>query len=399
MLLLAAAAAVTAAGLYVTYGSFVLERLASSDQQTHSDWETFWLSARALLDGQDIYRTEAGLPNLNPPIFSALIAPLGGMEFLPSYRLWVLLMATLFVASMAAVAVELRMRAAGAVPVVVAVLLSSPMVAMLGLGQMYPLLTAGLVAAWIADRRDRLALAGMALGVVVALKPSLAPVLLVPVLRRQWLTVGSALLAATGGTVAGWIICGSDSVPAWVHLLATNGPVTYWDNASLPGALLRLTSVSDWGWPIVEIPGGTVIGLILGVAVLAATAWMVRRPPAEGPDTALWAMAAAGLLASPLAWHTYLVVLMPGLLVLVACRRWPVATLLLALSLIGMEWPSLWWSDDGVSALPVSLYCGILLAYWGSLLQRPRPRPGLDLHVELIEREPAPPPTPTPAVA
>lgn len=399
MLLLAAVAAITAAGLYVTHGSFVLDRLASSDQAIHSDWETFWLSARALLDGHDIYRTEAGLPNLNPPIFTAMIAPLGGLNFLPSYRLWVLLMTGLFLVSMAAVAVELRMRAAAALPVVLVALLSSPMVAMLGLGQMYPILTAGLVAAWLADRRGRLALAGVALGLVLALKPSLAPVLLVPLLRRQWLTFGASLLAAAGATVAGWIICGPQSTPTWVDLLATNGPVTYWDNAALPGALLRLTSVSDWGRPLVEIPGGTIIGLVLGAAVLAATAWMVRRPPAEGPDTALWAMAAAGLLASPLAWHTYLVVLMPGIVVLVARGRWPAAVLLLALSMIGMEWPSIWWSDDGVSALPVSLYCGILLVFWGSLLQRPQPRPGLALHVELLDREPAPPPTPAPAVA
>ncbi|HEY4421413.1 MAG TPA: glycosyltransferase family 87 protein, partial [Pseudonocardia sp.] len=299
---------------------------------------------------------------------------LGLMEFLPAYRLWVLVMVLVMVGSMAAVAVELRMRAATVGPVVVAVLLSSPMIGTLGLGQIYPLLTAGLVAAWLADRRGRLVFVGLALGLVVALKPSLAPVLLVPALRRRWLTVGAALLAGTGATVLGWIVCGPDSAPTWAQLLLTNPPVTYWDNASLPGAILRLTSVNDWGRPLVELPGGMVIGLLIGGVLLVSTAWAARRPPADGLDTALWAMAAAALLASPLSWHNYLLVLMPGVVVLIACGRWPVAALLLALSLIGMEWPPIWYGDDNtVPALPVSLYCAILLTYWFALLPRPRP--------------------------
>lgn len=374
VLLLAAAALVTAAALYVTHGSFVLERLASGDPAGHSDFDTFWASTRALLDGRDIYRTDAAYANLNPPLFTVLIGPLGLMEFLPAYRLWVLVMVLVMVGSMAAVAVELRMRAATVGPVVVAVLLSSPMIGTLGLGQIYPLLTAGLVAAWLADRRGRLVFVGLALGLVVALKPSLAPVLLVPALRRRWLTVGAALLAGTGATVLGWIVCGPDSAPTWAHLLLTNPPVTYWDNASLPGAILRLTSVNDWGRPLVELPGGMVIGLLIGGVLLVSTAWAARRPPADGLDTALWAMAAAALLASPLSWHNYLLVLMPGVVVLIACGRWPVAALLLALSLIGMEWPPIWYGDDNtVPALPVSLYCAILLTYWFALLPRPRP--------------------------
>jgi hypothetical protein len=398
VLLLAAAALVTAVALYVTHGSFVLERLASSDPAGHSDFGTFWASTQALLDGRNIYRTDAAYANLNPPLFTVLIGPLGLMEFLPAYRLWVIVTVLLMVASMTAVAVEFRMRAATVGPVVVAVLLSSPMIGTLGLGQIYPLLTAGLVAAWLADRRGRLVFAGVALGLVVALKPSLAPVLLVPALRRQWLTVGAALLAGTGATVLGWIICGADSTPTWVQLLLTNPPVTYWDNASLPGAMLRLTSVNDWGRPLVELPGGMVIGLLLGGVLLVSTAWLVRRPPADGLDTALWAMAAAALLASPLSWHNYLLVLMPGVLVLIACGRWPVAALLLALSLIGMEWPPIWYGDDNtVPALPVSLYCAILLAYWGALL--PRPRHGLGRPNDQPNLGNASAPTPETAIA
>jgi hypothetical protein len=232
LLLLAASALITVAVLYVADGSFVLERLASSDMNSHLDFDTFWRSAEALLDGRDSYRTDAAYPNLNPPLFTVLIAPLGLLDVWQAYRLWVLLSILLIVGSMVLIAVELRLRAAAAVPVVVAVLMSSPAIATLGLGQMYPMLAAVLAAGWVVDRRGRWVLAGVAVGLVVALKPSLAPVLLVPALRRQWLTFGSALLTAAGATLLAWIACGAGSTPEWARLLLANPVQTYWDNAS-----------------------------------------------------------------------------------------------------------------------------------------------------------------------
>ena len=52
--------------IFARYGSFNLDRIGSQDPAYHSDFETFWRSADALLRGADIYRTGAGLPNLNP---------------------------------------------------------------------------------------------------------------------------------------------------------------------------------------------------------------------------------------------------------------------------------------------------------------------------------------------
>ncbi|MCA1731338.1 MAG: glycosyltransferase 87 family protein [Actinobacteria bacterium] len=86
---------------------------------------------------------------------------------------------------------ELRLRAGWAVVGVGLLLLSSPLLGTLALGQMYPLLTLGLVAAWIADRRGRLTSPGVALGLVVALKPQLAPVILWPLVRRRWRILGA----------------------------------------------------------------------------------------------------------------------------------------------------------------------------------------------------------------
>jgi hypothetical protein len=49
--------------------------------------------------------------------------------------------------------------------------------------------------------------------------------------------------------------------------------------------------------------------------------------------------------------------------------QWPVVTLMLALAMIGKEWPLIWYGSDNTAlALPLSLYCGILLTYWMALL-------------------------------
>ena len=203
---------VTAAALYVKGGSFALEPLASSDIPTHSDWDTFYASAHALLHHQDLYAADPSLlPNLNPPLLSVLLAPIALLDVLQGYRVWVLITAILVAASMTAVAAELRLRAAVALPVVGLALVFSPVLATLGLGQIYPLLTAGLTAAWLLHRRGRLAWEGVAIGLTIALKPSLAPLLLVPALRRQWPTAAAALFTGTGATIAAWVIAGAQS--------------------------------------------------------------------------------------------------------------------------------------------------------------------------------------------
>ncbi|WP_211177363.1 glycosyltransferase family 87 protein [Pseudonocardia acidicola] len=375
ILLVAATALATAGWLYVRGGSFALDRITSPEVRIHSDFDSFWESAVAMANGTDIYRTAATYPNLNPPLLTFLLAPLGLLGFLPAYRLFVLVTVALVVASMAAVASELRLRGGAPLAATVAVLLSSPVLGTLGLGQIYGLLTAGLAGSWIAGRRGHPSLEGVALGLTIAIKPSLAPVLLLPALRRRWPTLRSAVVTGVVGTAAGVAAAGPASFGEWLRLVLGKPLETYFDNASLPATVVRLTSVNDWGRPLVEVPGGRVVGLLVAAALLLGTAWWVRRPTADGaPDPALWALAAAALLASPLTWHNYLMMLMPGVLVLLARGRWPAATLLLSLSLIGMEWPPLWYGADGTaSALPLSLYCGILLTYWAALLSAAGP--------------------------
>jgi hypothetical protein len=76
-------------------------------------------------------------------------------------------------------------------------------------------------------------------------------------------------------------------------------------------------------------------------------------------------LVAASLLASPIAWHNYLVLLGPGVLLLLARGRCGPAFLLLALQSIPAQWPLLWDGEGTVAAsLAMTLYLCILLAHW-----------------------------------
>lgn len=358
--------AVVAVALFVRRGSAALAAIAAPDLKLDGDFDSFWRSAKALLSGTDIYRTGAVNVNLNPPFATVVLAPLGIPSPVSSYRLWVLVTIVLVLGSVLLVAVELRLQAAVVATTTVAVLLSAPMLLTLQFGQIYGLLTAGVTAAWLAQRRGHPVLEGVLLGIVVAIKPSLAPILLLPLVRRCWSTLAAGLVAGAVASAVSAAIVGPGVFVDWLRMAASPPEATFFVNASLPATVQRLTSVNPGqsGTPLVELGGGNHVGLAAGLVLLALTAWRVRqRPRADRPDSAPWALVAASLLASPIGWHTYLVVLTPGIVVLIARGRGPVAVLVLGLAAIPYEWVTLW-----TSALPLSLYCGVLLAAWAGLL-------------------------------
>jgi hypothetical protein len=351
--------------LDVRFMGGILGRISTDSMNVHGDFDTFWRSARAFWEGRDVYATGAELKNLNPPVWVLLISPLGLLEPLVAYRCFVLITLFVTVGYLAWMAGELRLRPAWAVTGTAILLLSSPLLATLALGQIYPVLTLCLVAAWIADRRGKLALSGGVLGLVVALKPSLLPVLLWPLVRRRWRAVMVAILAGAVATLIGAAVVGFGATLEWLRLLSDSSASPYWDNASLPSAAARLFTdnpyaqhVATWTW---TIP----VAYTLGIAAVVVTAARARG----GAEAGLWALVAAALLASPIAWHNYLVMLAPGVLLLLA-RGWVTpAFLLLTLQAIPGQWPLLWNQQQTVTAtLALTLYLYILLAHWLVLL-------------------------------
>jgi alpha-1,2-mannosyltransferase len=353
--------------LDVRFMGGILGRISTEAMNVHGDFDTFWRSARAFWQGREVYATGADLENLNPPFWVLLISPFGLLEPLVAYRFFVLITLSITVAYLAWVADELRVRPAWAVIGGVMLILSSPLLATLALGQIYPILGFGLVVAWMADRRERQRISGAALGLVVAIKPTLAPVLLWLLVRRRWGTFWAAIVTGAAATLVGAVVVGFGATLDWLRLLSESSASPYWDNASLPSAAARLFTdnpyarhVATWAW---TIP----VAYALGIAAIAFTATRTMWDAEAG----LWALVAAALLASPIAWHNYLVLLGPGILLLLARGRVAPAFLLLALQAIPGQWPLLWNREGTVAAtLALTLYLYILLVHWIVLLPR-----------------------------
>ncbi|OLS96598.1 hypothetical protein BJF90_43740 [Pseudonocardia sp. CNS-004] len=169
------------------------------------------------------------------------------MDALVAYRVFVVFTLLVVVASVLAVARELRLSRTAGTLAVLAVLASSPLHGTLVLGQIYPLLLAGLVAGWIAERRGRPVLAAVLYGVTVALKPSLAPVLLLPAVQRRWVPFRAGIASAAVATIAGVLVAGPSSAIGWLRIAFTEPVPDTVDNASLPGLAVRFGLPSVFG--------------------------------------------------------------------------------------------------------------------------------------------------------
>jgi alpha-1,2-mannosyltransferase len=351
--------------MYIDYMDATLERISTRSMAFHVDFDSFWRSARAMLEGQSIYDTGVDLVNLNPPLWTVLISPLGLLEPITAYRVFVLISLAVVVGYLAWTVEELRLRPGWTVVGVIMLLISSPLLATLALGQVYPVLALGLVAAWVADRRDRQEVSGAVLGLVVALKPLLLPVLLWPLVRRRWKALLTAIISGAVATIVGVIVLGPGETLDYLGVLREQPVSAYWDNASLPSAAVRLFTENPYAQNVATLPWMVGLGFALGIVAVGLTAMRVRH----GPEVGLWALVAASLLASPIAWHNYLVLLGPGILLLLARGRAAPAFLLLALQSIPAQWPLI-WNDRGTvtASLAMTLYLYILIAHWIALL-------------------------------
>ena len=354
----------------------------------HADFDSFRRSVEAALAGEDIYSTGARLVNLNPPFWTLVMLPLGFMEPLNAYRLFVLIMLFTTLGSVAWMAGELRLRAGWAILASGIILFSSPMLATIALGQMYPVLALGLVAAWVLNRRGRYLSSGLALGLVMALKPSLAPLILWPAVRKRWEMVGATIISGAAATLAGSLAFGPDATLRYAEVVLAERIDGFWDNASLASAAMRTFTETRFAEPLAVLPWLVPAAYVLGVALIILTAVKIR----DGSEAGLWALVAASLLASPVAWNNYLILLVPGVLLLLARGRIPLAFLLLALQFVPQQWPFLWSSSETILAtLALSLYTYVLVAHWLSFFfvgKEPKRAPRTTFVEESTEQKP-----------
>lgn len=302
------------------------------------DLGSFVASGRAAAEGSNPYVGElaalqrllgdgyshTGTPNLNPPVSLFAFVPLARLDPWTAFRGWYVMSLGLYLGVVLLLAREspAGLRVRGAWAGALAGLWST-----LALGQVYvPLLLAAALG-WSLLRRGRHLPAGALVGLVVAVKPNLVvwPVLLL--LGGYWLAAVSALASAALLSGAALVAYGPGSYAGWLAALATYGSSGVATDASLLGFATRL------GLPLA---GLAVSALLLLVTAAAVWRW---RPPilltsALGIVTAL--------LASPLTWTGYTVLLLP----IFFERRWTpalclAATLLVFPANLAWEWSQL----------------------------------------------------------
>jgi alpha-1,2-mannosyltransferase len=158
------------------------------------------------------------------------------------------------------------------------------------------LLLLGAAAAW--RWRSTVARPAIAVASVVVAKLILWPLAVWLALTRRFRALGFAVLLPLTGTIAAWAVIGFAGLTAYPHLLASDAYKDEGRGFSLVSALLSL------GFPVGP---ARALALSLAVALLFAAWLLVRRPDGDARAFGLAVMAA--LIATPVLWDHYLVLL------------------------------------------------------------------------------------------
>lgn len=337
-----------------------------------------YLLARAVLDGENPYALQPALaerylpavtpyvlphPVPHPPFVAVLATPLGLVSYETACAVWLglELMLLLVVVWSIAVSHEHSRSPACVLAAFCILLLWPPVAAGLLYGQLSTALAALLIGCWLAFRGGRQRLAGLLLGVSVAVK--LIPVAIAGyfLVKRQWRVV----LWSVGTCAACWAIgilaLGGDAVRTYLvdGLSSAAYYRGYEGNYSVVGAVYRVFAGNPSLAPLVDLEWAAgPLSTLAALAVLCVAAVAVAR--ADDPDAEFSLALCAMLLASPLTWLHYFTVLVWPLWVL--ARRvhaagwepWHANQLLLVMVMLS--------AAPGLVAIPVVLFGRLLAA-------------------------------------
>ncbi len=282
-----------------------------SDDPHHSVFGTYWASGRAALHGQnpyapypETYRSHFGgrpMPdlNLNPPVVLPALAALARLPMATFGRVWTALSLLSFIAAILLLYRELR----DLHPFQLLWLFAmTPTLNTVSTGQIYGTLFLLAAVGLVLARRGHLRLAGLALGVLVAIKPTMGFFLPLLWFAGYW---QSGLYAGAAAAIL------SDAILffypyAYLQWFAALRGDLHW-LAPTDIAVMAVARRHDIAWTGVAIAFAAAIALMV---------WIGRTKP---PFTDTCGLAAcAGIVCAPLAWHTYILVAAPFFV----ARRW-----------------------------------------------------------------------------
>ena len=372
-----------------------------------SDFGKLHASAQAYLAGRDMYDLGAAtlspvrgmtgeilhyiqFLNLNPPHFHLILLPLA-----PLSPRWALVVWGIVSLVCLALSLRLIVRESGIALTpwrrrlaALALLSFAGLGAVAVTGQVSFILLLPVTLAWVRARREKWAEAGVYLGLAMSAKPFLAIFLPYLVLRRRFVTLGTAVGAAAGAFLVGLGVFGWEAHRSWIAQLSAVSWEWVAMNASVLGFLKRVLAPSLYYEPLLEAPGlvapvWLLLSGTIGVVTLAVAA---ADSGDRAVDRAFALLLLAALLISPLGWTYYWwLALGPMVAVVASWRgrdaggerspasnsgRWRRALLLVAVP--GLIWPlpatiafqpSAW-----ATVLPGSAYFWATLALWAALI-------------------------------
>jgi hypothetical protein len=198
-----------------------------------------------------------------------------------------------------------------------AILCAYPLVKAYSLGQIQTVVTAlfsALLLAWLTSRR---VVAGVALGLMLLIKPTAAPLLLWGVVRRRWRFAGAASATVLAGFAASLPRIPLAEHLAYLDVLSYIGQrgELFYPNQSVNGLLHRWFADGGslvWNPNAFAAPetGIAVFTTAIGMATLGVALWGVPVG-ARGSALDLSLMMLAATMAAPVAWEHHYGVLAP----------------------------------------------------------------------------------------
>lgn len=343
---------ITAIVVVVVVGPTYIRTFLPPDR-AYTDFLQEWLSARNYLAGAPVYREvpvslqehmphrqrpDGSWPNIaftdpatgaliaemkynaHPPFAVLVAVPFALLEYPYAHLAWNLVTYGLFLAAIAVVVYELRVPFAwpALFPAII-LLLGNPVLNQLYQGQLNCLLASLITAAWVADRRGRPALGGVAIGLAGAVKLYPLFLLIYFAFTRRWSGLAAGILAFLAANGVAGTVFGMEAFREYFLTVvpAVAGQFEQsWVNLSLHGFWQRLMGseifASRLGPTTVCMVGrGLAWGVVLMVALVVARACH-RACTRENRDCAFALAVVATLLVSPITWSHYsLLLLLP----------------------------------------------------------------------------------------
>jgi alpha-1,2-mannosyltransferase len=269
---------------------------------------------RPLYDVEGMSREPFAAYYKYPPLFAALLEPLRPLGFRRASRVWLGVLLACYFGAFALLCrgFGLRFRSPPFYLAAITALVFQPSIDSFWNGQLDTPLLVILAAVWAALANGREVRAGALIALATMLKVFPVYMAAFLLLRRRWralvsCAVSGLLLVGASILLTGW----AAHVEFVTRVLPINAGTTAWvENQSLPGLFARFYYDGRIDGPSKETvaPAATVLGAVTGAAVLGTTFLAGLRTTRE--RSLFGALVAALLLALPVAWIIYEVLLL-----------------------------------------------------------------------------------------